>query len=88
MAKKTLAHNRAVPVMACGMSEKDIHIARATLAAEGHYVLNTRDNASMGIQDPDEKSTTGVTGDPTTERRKRSRHSGYTAELTHEDSHQ
>jgi hypothetical protein len=42
-------------MMACGMAEKGIHLVGAILAAQGIYVLNMRDIASVGIEDPDGK---------------------------------
>jgi hypothetical protein len=35
-----------------GFGDKDIHLIRDILAANGHYALNMRDLAAMGIQDP------------------------------------
>jgi hypothetical protein len=49
-----LAHDRAAPVMAYGMAEKDSGLVRAIVAANGCvYVLDMRDIASVGILDPD-----------------------------------
>jgi hypothetical protein len=48
-----LTHDRAVPMMACGMTEKDSGLVRVVVAANGcNYVLDMRDIASVGILDP------------------------------------
>jgi hypothetical protein len=65
--KKALAYNIATTVIVHGFGEEDIHLVGVILAAKGHYTLNMRDLAPMGLPVPEEKSTTRMTGDPTTE---------------------
>jgi hypothetical protein len=51
--KKALAHHGAVPMVVCGLGEKNIRVARTILAAKGYFTLNTRDIADMGVVPPD-----------------------------------
>jgi hypothetical protein len=71
--RKALAYNRATQVVVHGFGDKDMHLIGAILAANGHYALDMRDIASMGILDPkgkkyhrdDWKSNDGVGKDVT-----------------------
>ena len=47
--KKALAYNRATQMVVHGFGDKDIHLMRVILAANGHYALDMRDIVSMGI---------------------------------------
>jgi hypothetical protein len=53
--KNALAHNRATQMAVRGFGDKDIHLMGVILAANGHYALDMRDIAAMGIQDPSGK---------------------------------
>jgi hypothetical protein len=48
---KALAHNCATTMAVHGFGEKDIHLVGVILAAKGHYTLNMRYTAPMGMQD-------------------------------------
>jgi hypothetical protein len=51
--KKALAYHGAVPMVVCGLGEKNIRAARIMLAAKGYFTLNMRDIADMGVEPPD-----------------------------------
>jgi hypothetical protein len=51
--KKALAYNGAVPMVVCGLGEKNIRVARIILAAKDYFTLNMRDIADMGVEPPD-----------------------------------
>jgi hypothetical protein len=54
-SKKALAHNRTTQMVVHGFEDKDIHLLGVILAVNGHYALDMRDTAAMGIQDPSGK---------------------------------
>jgi hypothetical protein len=56
--RKALAHNQATQMEVHGFGDKEIHLIRAILAANGHYAMDMRDVVdvdidSMGILGPE-----------------------------------
>jgi hypothetical protein len=49
MKKNALAYHGAVPMIVCGLGDKDIREVRIILAANGYFTLNMRDIADMGV---------------------------------------
>jgi hypothetical protein len=59
-----------------GFGDKEFHLIRVIVAANGHYALNMRDITSMKIPDPEGKKYHRDDGNLTTEQGKTSRNIG------------
>jgi hypothetical protein len=61
--RKALAYNWSTQMVVHGFGDKDIHVIRAILAANGHYALDMRDTAKGKKYRDDWKSNDGVKKD-------------------------
>jgi hypothetical protein len=86
--KKALAYHGAVPMVVYGLGEKNIREVRTILAANGYFTLNMGDSGyGSGAAGGGVKSTTRVTGDPTTGNPKQRQNTGSQFGFTHQRLH-
>jgi hypothetical protein len=87
--KKALAYRGAVPMVVCGLGEENIRVARIILAAKGYFTLNMRDYSERIWEwcRRTSKSSTRVTGDPTTGNPKQRQNTGSQYGFTHQRLH-